>query len=50
MVDHISFVEHYEQGNLRLVENGEGIEHVAHEGVGVLTAYGVRNIKIARWE
>jgi hypothetical protein len=46
----VCFVEHDQQGDLRLVKYGQGVEHVRNEGVWVFASHCVRDVQRVRWE
>ena len=49
-VQDISFVEDHQKWGLALVEDGQGVEHVGHECVRVLTSDSVSDIQAHGWE
>ncbi len=50
MVQRIDLIEENDQRELGLVEDGETVEHVAHEGVRVLAPDSVGHVQAHGWE
>ena len=44
MVDDVYFVHRYNEGELVLVQDGAGIQHVGHEGDGAGAPHGVHHV------